>query len=97
MINVFLVIKELIILSRLIEVQLNADWVSRHITKEIESNYSLKKSLYEWLNKQNLDLNHIKEIYQTAMINGHVEQKFFRFSDWFYSYSMIEHEVDVIG
>ncbi|WP_040980390.1 MULTISPECIES: hypothetical protein [Oceanobacillus] len=79
-------------MPQLINVQFDSDWVSRHISNEIESNAGLKVLLYEWLAKQNLDLNRLKEIYHNALINGHIECKFLSFSNWFYNYALVKEE-----
>src|SRR5699024_8174781 len=56
-------------MQQLIEIQSDSKWISQHVSSEIEYNPALKEYIYRWLTEQNLDLNRIKDIYQTAIIN----------------------------
>ncbi|WP_193065504.1 hypothetical protein [Oceanobacillus oncorhynchi] len=82
-------------MQQLIEIQSDSKWISQHVSSEIEYNPALKEYIYRWLTEQNLDLNRIKDIYQTAIVNGHIDNKFFSFSVWFYNYSKRKEEENI--
>lgn len=66
-------------------------WVSMHVDEELE-NESLFDEVNEYMQKHNIDLDRIKELFHDGLSNGIEDGKYLPFAQWFYEFSENEWE-----
>lgn len=70
----------------MINVMNDWDWVSNHVDEELE-NETLYEEVNEYMQKHNIDLERVKELYHDGLSNGIEDGKYLSFSQWFYEFA----------
>ncbi|HDR4572238.1 hypothetical protein JC777_00465 (plasmid) [Bacillus cytotoxicus] len=61
------------------------DWVNLHVDEELE-NSDLYDIVEGWMNKHQIDLNQVKDLYHEGLTQGMENGRYLSFSQWFYEY-----------
>jgi Helix-turn-helix domain len=61
-------------------------WVNNHVDEELE-NETLFDDVNEYMQKHNIDVDRIKELYHDGLSNGIEDGKYLPFAQWFYEFS----------
>ena len=61
-------------------------WVGYHVDKELESE-KLHEQVLEYMQKHNIDLDRVKEMYRDGLSEGMEDSKYLSFSQWFYEFT----------
>lgn len=61
-------------------------WVGDHVDKELE-NEKLHEQVLEYMQKHNIDLDRVKEMYRDGLSEGMEDSKYLSFSQWFYEFT----------
>lgn len=70
----------------MIKVMDDWNWVSNHVDEELKSE-TLFDDVNEYMQKHNIDLERVKELYHDGLSNGIEDGKYLPFSQWFYEFS----------
>ena len=70
----------------MIKVMDDWNWVNNHVDEELE-NETLFDDVNEYMQKHNIDLDRVKELYHDGLSNGIEDGKYLPFSQWFYEFS----------
>ena len=70
----------------MINVKNDWTWVNNHVDEEME-NETLFDGVHAYMQKHNIDLDGVKELYHDGLLNGIEDGKYLPFSQWFYEFS----------